>query len=46
MAAIMVLVMIVGTALDMAPTILILTPVLMPLVNAAASTRSTSACCS
>jgi len=31
----MVLVMIVGTALDMAPTILILTPVLMPLVNAA-----------
>jgi tripartite ATP-independent transporter DctM subunit len=34
MAAIMVLVMIVGTALDMAPTILILTPVLMPLVNA------------
>ena len=35
MAAIMVLVMIVGTALDMAPTILILTPVLMPLVNAA-----------
>jgi tripartite ATP-independent transporter DctM subunit len=35
MAAIMVLVMIVGTALDMAPTILILTPVLMPLVHAA-----------
>jgi tripartite ATP-independent transporter DctM subunit len=35
MAAIMVLVMIVGTALDMAPTILILTPVLMPVVNAA-----------
>ena len=35
MAAIMVLVMIVGTALDMTPTILILTPVLMPLVNAA-----------
>jgi tripartite ATP-independent transporter DctM subunit len=35
MAAIMVLVMVVGTALDMAPTILILTPVLMPLVNAA-----------
>ena len=35
MAAIMVLVMIVGTALDMAPTILILTPVLMPLVNTA-----------
>jgi tripartite ATP-independent transporter DctM subunit len=32
---IMVLVMIVGTALDMTPTILILTPVLMPLVNAA-----------
>ena len=35
MAAIMVLVMIVGTALDMAPTILILTPVLMPVVAAA-----------
>lgn len=35
MAAIMVLVMVVGTALDMAPTILILTPVLMPVVNAA-----------
>ena len=35
MIAIMVLVMIVGTALDMTPTILILTPVLMPLVNAA-----------
>jgi tripartite ATP-independent transporter DctM subunit len=34
MAAIMVLVMIVGTALDMTPTILILTPVLMPLVKA------------
>jgi tripartite ATP-independent transporter DctM subunit len=35
MMAIMVLVMIVGTALDMTPTILILTPVLMPLVKAA-----------
>ena len=35
MAAIMVLVMIVGTAMDMTPTILILTPVLMPLVKAA-----------
>ncbi len=35
MAAIMVLVMIVGTALDMTPTILILTPVLMPIVRAA-----------
>ncbi len=35
MIAIMILVMIVGTALDMTPTILILTPVLMPLVNAA-----------
>ena len=33
--AIMVLVMIVGTAMDMAPTILILTPVLMPVVKAA-----------
>ena len=35
MLAIMVLVMIVGTAMDMTPTILILTPVLMPVVNAA-----------
>ncbi len=35
MMAIMVLVMIVGTALDLTPTILILTPVLMPLVKAA-----------
>ena len=35
MIAIMVLVMVVGTALDMTPTILILTPVLMPLVNRA-----------
>jgi tripartite ATP-independent transporter DctM subunit len=35
MIAIMVLVMIVGTALDMTPTILILTPVLMPVVVAA-----------
>ncbi|HET8748393.1 MAG TPA: TRAP transporter large permease subunit [Ramlibacter sp.] len=35
MAAIMVLVMLVGTALDMTPTILILTPVLMPVVKAA-----------
>lgn len=35
MAVIMVLVMVVGTALDMTPTILILTPVLMPLVKAA-----------
>jgi tripartite ATP-independent transporter DctM subunit len=35
MIAIMILVMIVGTALDMTPTILILTPVLMPLVLAA-----------
>jgi len=35
LAAIMVLVMIVGTAMDMTPTILILTPVLMPLVKAA-----------
>ena len=35
MFAIMLLVMVVGTAMDMAPTILILTPVLMPLVNAA-----------
>lgn len=33
--AIMVLVMIVGTAMDMTPTILILTPVLMPVVKAA-----------
>ncbi|QCK87913.1 TRAP transporter large permease subunit [Phreatobacter aquaticus] len=35
MAAIMVLVVIVGTALDMTPTILILTPILMPIVKAA-----------
>jgi tripartite ATP-independent transporter DctM subunit len=35
MFAIMILVMIVGTALDMTPTILVLTPVLMPVVNAA-----------
>jgi tripartite ATP-independent transporter DctM subunit len=35
MLAIMVLVVVVGTALDMTPTILILTPVLMPLVKAA-----------
>jgi tripartite ATP-independent transporter DctM subunit len=35
MMAIMVLCMIVGTAMDMTPTILILTPVLMPIVKAA-----------
>lgn len=35
MVAIMVLVMVVGTALDMTPTILLLTPVLMPVVKAA-----------
>jgi tripartite ATP-independent transporter DctM subunit len=35
MFAIMVLVMVVGTAMDMTPTILILTPVLMPVVKAA-----------
>jgi len=35
MMAIMVLVMIVGTAMDMTPTILILTPVLMPVIHAA-----------
>ena len=35
MAAMMVLVMVVGTAMDMTPTILILTPVLMPIVKAA-----------
>jgi tripartite ATP-independent transporter DctM subunit len=35
MIAIMVLVILVGTAMDMAPTILILTPVLMPIVRAA-----------
>ncbi|MDB5860800.1 MAG: dicarboxylate transporter-DctM subunit, partial [Ramlibacter sp.] len=35
MCAIMVLTMVVGTAMDMTPTILILTPVLMPLVKAA-----------
>ena len=35
MFAIMLLVIVVGTAMDMTPTILILTPVLMPLVKAA-----------
>jgi TRAP-type transport system large permease protein len=35
MAMIMVLVIVIGTAMDMTPTILILTPVLMPLVKAA-----------
>jgi tripartite ATP-independent transporter DctM subunit len=35
MFAIMVLVIVVGTALDMTPTILLLTPVLMPVVKAA-----------
>jgi len=35
MMAIMLLVMVVGTAMDMTPTILILTPVLMPVVKAA-----------
>ena len=33
--AIMLLVVVVGTAMDMTPTILILTPVLMPVVKAA-----------
>jgi tripartite ATP-independent transporter DctM subunit len=35
MLAIMILTMVVGTAMDMTPTILILTPVLMPIVKAA-----------
>jgi tripartite ATP-independent transporter DctM subunit len=35
MLAMMVLIMVVGTSMDMTPTILILTPVLMPLVKAA-----------
>jgi TRAP-type transport system large permease protein len=35
MVAMMILVIIVGTAMDMTPTILILTPVLMPVVKAA-----------
>jgi tripartite ATP-independent transporter DctM subunit len=35
LVAIMVLVMVVGTAMDMTPTVLILTPVLMPVVKAA-----------
>jgi tripartite ATP-independent transporter DctM subunit len=35
MAVIMILVMVVGTAMDMTPTILILTPVLMPIIKAA-----------
>ena len=42
MLAIMILVVIVGTALDMAPTILILTPILMPIIKQAGSTRFTS----
>jgi hypothetical protein len=37
MVLIVVLVLLVGTALDLAPTILILTPVLMPLIKQAAS---------
>ena len=35
LAAIMVIVVIVGTALDMTPTILILTPILMPIIKQA-----------
>jgi TRAP-type C4-dicarboxylate transport system permease large subunit len=35
LVAIMVITMLVGTAMDMTPTILILTPVLMPIVKAA-----------
>ena len=35
LAAIMVIVVIVGTALDMTPTILILTPILMPVIKQA-----------
>jgi tripartite ATP-independent transporter DctM subunit len=35
MLAIMIIVVIVGTALDMAPTILILTPILMPIIKEA-----------
>ena len=35
MAMIMLLVLVVGTALDFAPTVLILTPVLMPIVKQA-----------
>jgi tripartite ATP-independent transporter DctM subunit len=35
LVALMVLVMVVGTAMDMTPTVLILTPVLMPVVKAA-----------
>jgi TRAP-type C4-dicarboxylate transport system permease large subunit len=35
MLAIMVVVVIAGTALDMTPTILILTPILMPIIKAA-----------
>ena len=35
MLAIMVIVVIVGTALDMTPTILILTPILMPIIKQA-----------
>jgi len=46
MLVIMALVVVIGTALDFAPTLMILTPVLMPIVKQAASTRCTSACCS
>ena len=44
--AIMVLVMVVGTAMDMTPTILILTPILMPVIKAAGIDPVYSACCS
>ena len=45
LVAIMVLVSS-GTAMDMTPTILIMTPVLMPVVKAAGIDRCTSACSS
>ena len=46
LAAIMVIVVIVGTALDMTPTILILTPILMPIIKRLALIRFISASCS
>jgi TRAP-type C4-dicarboxylate transport system permease large subunit len=46
MFVIMVLVVIIGTALDFAPTVMILTPVLMPIVKQAGIDPCTSACCS
>ncbi len=46
MMILMLLVLVVGTALDFAPTVLILTPVLMPIVKQAGIDPIYSACCS